>query len=181
MRAPLRHAYRAWPQFDAFDDAACQRIKRRAHRAAAAKVGWSILAFAAVVVLTLILFQPLFAVITYAADVSLRNAGRSYPSLIIWFVILHLCGMIPGVFLLLVADVSARARMLKELDRTSCVGCGYALTSLPMLGDAIRCPECGETLELSDVSAATREHLIASAVSPSQSPAVTIASAATGT
>lgn len=160
MRVPLRHSYRAWPQFDAFDDAACRRIKRRAHRAAAARVGWSILGFAAVAVFTFILMAPLLAAVIAEADNSLRSAGRSYPSLFLWFVILHLFGMIPGVLLLCLADVSARRRLLNELDRTTCVGCGYPLTGLPAVADAIRCSECGEVLPLSDVSPETREQLL---------------------
>lgn len=178
MRVPLRHSYRAWPQFDAFDDAACRRIKRRAQRVGAAKVASSIFGFATVVVLTLILALPLFMLVVDAADFYLRRAQRSYPSLIIWFVILHFFGMIPGVFLLLVADVSARGRLLRELERTTCVGCGYPLSGLPAVADAIRCSECGEVLPLSDVSPETREHLLASAVSssepvPSPSPSPT--------
>ena len=156
MRVPLSDFIRALPEFDDFDDEACRRIVTRARRSRnSAAVARGLLCFLPLAVFTLFLSAPVIVLIIDCVDVYLRSTERSIGSQVCSVAILLIAGLVPALLLMMLADAIARARLIKELTRTTCVGCGYSLLGLPTADDRVRCPECGEVLHLSDVSLAT--------------------------
>lgn len=156
MRVPVSDFFRALPELDHFDDAACRRMVTRARRSRnSAAVARGLLCFLPLAAFTLFLSAPVIVLIIDCVDIYLRSTERSIGSQFCSFAILLIAGLVPALLLMMLADALARVRLIKELTRTTCVGCGYSLLGLPTANDRVRCPECGEVLHLSDVSLAT--------------------------
>ncbi len=153
MRIPLRKHYRAFREFDGFDDATCERLLKRARRAQTPGAQLlRILAFLPIALFVLVIGAVWFLMMVDAADHLLRDSGRSLWALVGSFFLLLISACAPFVVLLRVTDEFRRRDLRRELERTRCAKCRYGLIGLPVENDAVKCPECGEVMPLGDLS-----------------------------
>jgi|GEM_PF-4676443 len=141
-------AYRAFPEFDPFTDAECQRWlslswgywpRRRFFITLAIPAG-VILASIATIVLMVTLFYVL-----HRFDPKMRMPGFLIAVLVVVFAALP--GLLIAVAFLVLRDRWLRDCLRSFIDDRRCL-CGYSLLGLPdqpsPQGPFITCPECGE-------------------------------------
>lgn len=150
MRVPGSKVYRAFSELDPFSDAECVayvRMVRQRHRLmhGVATVFGVGLALGCIVG-----FGSLMVSFTASID---DQPGRSvfdsaWGTLLLLLLIVAVPVMTGGVAFLVVRDVALRRGVRRHLGKVQCHGCGYSLLGLAVVDGVVRCPECGEGLEL---------------------------------
>jgi hypothetical protein len=148
MRLPSRRVYRAFPELDRFDDAACQRFAREAMRMSrGAWAGWivgtgavAIGAGIGVFVGGVLLVRPFI------------RASRLAPG--DWTMLLALAVIVLAISTALLVPLAVRDWLLRRRIRRHIWSwrcrCGYLLLGLVPRDGALTCPECGEATALAD-------------------------------
>lgn len=153
MRIPLSKHYRAFREFDGFDDATCERLLKRARNAQSAKSqALNLLIFLPLLFLVLAGGAAIFVFAVDNVDVMIRRAERAAWAYATGFCVLVAVASVPLVVLLVAVDGFRRRDLQRELERTRCAKCRYGFIGLPVENDAVRCPECGEVMPLGDLS-----------------------------
>ncbi len=135
MRLPLSKVYRAFPELDRFDDAACRAFVSDVSR----QHWWSALqtAIFSVVVAVLLALGGLLIIGTEMAQrQSVLTRWGELAGLIVVFV-----G--PILFGMAMRDWWLRRRLQERIDASRCFACNYSLVGMPAEEAGIRCPECG--------------------------------------
>jgi len=161
MRIPLRKIYRAFPEFDRFSDADCERYMRRV-RDTSRLHKW------AKPVATLVV-SPLAIAAWYFGEQHLYGL---IPKMVwrkaehVWLGIGSLGDVLvlmPGVVVILgaivviglVRDIALRRALRISIDRAVCPTCRQSLLGLPVADrdsrPSVRCPECGKEHVLADI------------------------------
>ncbi|MBX3404803.1 MAG: hypothetical protein KF699_15445 [Phycisphaeraceae bacterium] len=144
MRVPLSKIYRAFPEFDPFPDAECERYIRYAYQQARMRIG-------CIPLVVFVVSLPLYAVLLSASVAGLMYVGIELPEgyLIVPVLLSASVVGVPALLALLSRDVVLR-RVLKDRLRTArCPNCEFSLLGLPVVEGATRCPECGTQIVLS--------------------------------
>jgi len=164
LRLPWSRIYRAFPELDQFSDDECERYLRQVYVQRRTR-GWPVVAAVAGGVA-----WPLLALSVA------RLSARSCSGQSVFFPVLLLVGEVLAVALplLWMRDFLMIRSIRGRIDNTRCTACRHSLLGLPLLGppeggrpgsgaEAVRCPECGSVMVLSDLGLVTadlipREH-----------------------
>lgn len=148
MRLPISKVYRAFPELDAFDDAACRRYVQLANEQfGTSKSGWIalglIIAFA--IALPGAAFLP---VLCDRADQKLMwKVDPAYTLGGLYMAVVLLMAFTP---LLLLRDAWLKRAILEKLRLARCPRCSYSLLGLAVKDGAVTCPECATPFVLSE-------------------------------
>jgi hypothetical protein len=187
MRIPTSKIYRAFPEFDRFDDATCERYIRamssvpgRFLRRWTERVLWSI----AHVVTVLVGFVAVGIAIAKLFGVSSTVSDSLV--LLVSAVSMFLACTGGPLLVLVLRDVVLRRRIAAQLTLTKCPACRYNLLGVPLTDSlptdeanhaegpsaGIICPECGFVTRLADIAPETADAIrrAADASHPSNMP-----------
>jgi len=141
MRILTRRLYRAFPELDRFNDLQCERLMRRVHLDAWARL--LVRSSAAVVFVTAFVFV---LALLNTTDV-LAPAEKLFRDGDILFALLCLLAL-PAFIAALTRDAALRRFLIRairlRIDRVRCLGCKYILIGQRCEDGAVTCPECGQ-------------------------------------
>lgn len=174
MRIPASKVYRAFPEFDRFDDATCERYIRamctapgRFWRRWIERVLWAM----AYVVVVLVGFLTVGIAAERAFGVS-STVSDSLVLLVMALSMLLACTAGP-LLVLVFRDLVLRRRISAQLTLTKCPACRYNLLGVPLQpsldgadggagkngaeSGGVICPECGFVTSFADIAPETAE------------------------
>lgn len=160
MRLPLDKPYRAFPELDRFSDEECCRFvaaARRHHRPSGVFVYGLMIVAAGLMCPLTGLFQ---AGLSSAVGVFGRPSDEL--SMAVFGVSIAFGTASASLGWLVIRDRWLRRVIRDQLKGARCYGCGYSLLGLPIAGDGIICPECGQRFDLREADL-TPEDLLAQA------------------
>lgn len=135
MRLPLSKVYRAFPELDRFDDAACRAFVSDVSR----QHWWSALRTA--------IFSTVIAVLLALGGLTLigTEMARRDSALTQWAELAGLVAVFVGpiVFGMAMRDWWLRRRLQERIDASRCFACNYSLIGMPAGDAGVCCPECG--------------------------------------
>lgn len=154
MRIPLNKIYRAFPELDRFSDEQCERYVLQAMRISGRRrlVRHTLEASVGVGIFFLVLFA--------VASVSPMTPGRGF---IVAYAVLLVA--LPIVGWLIARDQLLRQAIKARLTSARCPACDYSLLGLPVHGEVVVCPECGEAIDL-EHHGLTEADLLSNATEP---------------
>jgi DNA-directed RNA polymerase subunit RPC12/RpoP len=151
VRVPWSRIYRAFPELDPFSDEECERYILQVRQQKFGQWKYRMLAFWLVVSWLILVFPVAMWI---AHKYRLETMGM----VLGFFIAMPLGVFFPTAFYrdrLLIAAIRGR------LNLARCTRCRHSLLGLPLLGemeqDAVRCPECGSVMVLSDLGLRHRE------------------------
>ena len=135
MRLPMSKVYRAFPELDRFDDAACRAFVADVSR----RHWWSALrtAIFSVIVAVLLALGGLFVIVS---EMSQRPNTLTQVGELIGLVAVFVG---PIVFGMAMRDWWLRRRLQERIDASRCFACNYSLVGMPAAAEGVCCPECG--------------------------------------
>ena len=148
MRLPHSKVYRAFPEFDKFDDARCEAYvltirrsegKRGCLIGAAYAVAGVLVAFVLMIVL-----GTASALLSDRLDMRGRPWANTDLFLLAMLIVIVAIPLTTGILLALVLrDRHLRRSIARQIEGSRCPECAYLLLGLMPRDCAIRCPECG--------------------------------------
>lgn len=148
MRIPASKVYRAFPEFDRFDDRRCEAYIAYMHRTPGNHLDLVkfVLALLGVVgVLGWVVASTIWG------DYLARWLRPNTPKVMLdsmWFVctaVLLLVGCLAiALTLLSVRDLHLRTVLRRQLRGVRCQVCTYSLLGMPVVEGVVQCPECGD-------------------------------------
>ncbi len=172
MRIPTSKIYRAFPEFDRFDDSTCERYIRAMSAAPgqfvrrwAERLAWLV---ASVIAVALGVLTGLY-VIGRVFDIS--STLPDAVVLVLTAVSLFLACTAGPLVVLVIRDTVLRRRIAAQLTLTKCPACRYNLLGVPLQeslhgadgdgesggGGGVICPECGFVTVFADIAPETAE------------------------
>lgn len=145
MRFPrLISFYRAYPEFDGYTDEQCRKLLLQA-RLRRGDAAWVLPLLASIVLVGLWSIIALGVIRALATLLGITLTGNN-----LWIVLLLF--EVPGF---VVTFVWLRRIMLvrsvrRLVNRAACPFCEFSLVGLPVRTNAVRCPECGQVVILSE-------------------------------
>lgn len=143
MRLPISKIYRAFPEFDPFPDAECERYLRSAYEQARFRIG-------CVPLLVLIVAMPVYGALLSATVGLLVHLGFELGDRYLIVPLALGCSVVavPAVLALVARDMVLRRVLRNRLQTARCPNCQFSLLGLPVADGATRCPECGMVIQL---------------------------------
>lgn len=150
MRLMASKVYRAFPELDQFDDAACERFVRGARRQRSL---WSWLrgVVVSLVIVAAASVVSVMLMVTVTRYVSRIRTPLETTYLLGTAAALSFSVGAPFIAVLVLRDQLLRRAVREILKRTHCLKCRYPLLGIPIHSDSVRCPECGEVAKLDEL------------------------------
>lgn len=166
MRIITRKLHRAFPEFDEYTDEECMRFLEQVRLQEwflGACIAGGVVAVVVSIIGLVITLPRLFTALSMTFRGVLTASEQQFLATL---VILVLGLFVPAISVLLTRDVITRFAVRRFLRKARCPHCGYSMLGQTVIGDEVRCPECGALSSLTELGLTRAEELLPPGVRP---------------